>query len=135
MRGEKENYLEVSYDFKKGLLLRWNFKDIHRVNNYFHHLFVLSTTTPSLVESLLQAYFKKMKQGDLIAIVYYDRYKGIVHKNWLEKTHLANLNLTKIIARLPETPLSTSKLTALGNYAANFLSGTSDNTVVNFLLS
>lgn len=83
MQKEKYNFLDVSYDFKKGLLFKWNFKDIHQINNYFHHLFVIQTHKKGLIRAVLHAYYKKMKSGDLLGVIYCNSDKNVKKWKWI----------------------------------------------------
>ena len=81
----KENFLDMRFVHKKGLILKWNFTGFLRDTVYFHHLFVLMSHQSDTASELLTSYFQKLKQGDLIAFLYVD-IKGRCRKmNWTEK--------------------------------------------------
>ena len=75
MQFDKENYLSVTYEANKGFHLKWNFKDLFQYTNYFHHFFVITDPNPDHILTFLTAYYKKMKSGDLMTVLYYDHKK------------------------------------------------------------
>lgn len=84
MQQEKENYLQISYHNQKGLLFKWNFKDLFQQTPYFHHLFVIRHTDKKFLFEFLSNYYKKMKSGDLFSVIYYYEARRVIKKSkWL----------------------------------------------------
>lgn len=50
---QKDNYLEIKYETKKGLYLSWNFKDLNNIHNYYHHLFIVFENGTSFNKSMV----------------------------------------------------------------------------------
>jgi hypothetical protein len=80
---EKDNYLQIKYDLQKGLVFKWNFKDLLKLDNYYHHLLIILSNDYDQAISFVQQYFKKIKCGDFLSIVYRDEKKGITKSGWI----------------------------------------------------
>lgn len=110
--------MEIKYDSKKGLLLQWNFKDLANGPNYYHHLFIILHSHPPPILPLLELYYKKMKQGDLIAVVYFHSKDGPKFTTWLEKTHLTHFQPSKVAERMGKESLRSDQVDELIRLAA-----------------
>jgi hypothetical protein len=103
----RENYLSVTYEINKGLNFQWNFKDLFQYTNYFHHLLVIRTHDPDEVLNFLIAYYKKLKSGDLLSVIYYDRKRSKVARlNWIERSPVNSHDFGRLARRISIDPLT-----------------------------
>ena len=97
----RENYLSVSYEINKGLNFKWNFKDLFQYTNYFHHLMVIRSHNPDDVQEFLTAYYKKLKSGDLLSVIYYDGKRAKVSRlNWIERSSVNSFDFTRLAKKV-----------------------------------
>jgi hypothetical protein len=62
----------VSIDFRKdqGLVLKWNYVDLTKRNQYFRHIIVLLTSSLEAAKITLEHYLQQLKLGDLYTVIY-----------------------------------------------------------------
>ena len=82
MTTDRENYLQVTFDRVRGLKLSWNFKDLSGKEKYFRHLLVLCSPEENESKSLLENFYRRMKQGDLLTCTYLHNFYGIATAPW-----------------------------------------------------
>jgi hypothetical protein len=109
---------------------------LHQIQNYYHHLLIIVNPRPKVSLSLLEQYYKRMKFGDLIGVVYYHHTSGPRAMSWVEKTQLANLQFPKLLERITKEPLTAEQVDQLVKRAADYtIEHSSSNVVANFMLS
>jgi hypothetical protein len=135
MLREKDNYLSVSFELSKGLNFKWNFKDLYHYTTYFHHLFVIQSHNVSDILEFLTAYFRKLKSGDLMSVIYYDKPLDQPRlMKWIERSQLSSFDFSKLVKRLSSEPLTQEVKEQLTALVVESSQDESQHLVVNFLL-
>ena len=60
--------LNIDFNIKKGLILKWNFTGELSKGNFYRHLLIIDTEDVSKAQHFLKLYYKKIKIGDLYCI-------------------------------------------------------------------
>lgn len=97
----------MTYEFQKGLLFKWNFRDLFQYTTYFHHIFVIRSHNPQQLTTFLNSYYRKMKSGDLISAYYYNSQRREVRRmKWIERTQISTFDFAEITKKISTEPLS-----------------------------
>ena len=75
------NIVKIDYDIRKGLLLKWNFKNL-KTTIYFRHIVIIDVDKSFPVLDFINSYYSKIKPGDMINFVFSNFNQGLFLSGW-----------------------------------------------------
>ena len=84
------NIVKIDYDIRKGLLLKWNFKNL-KTTIYFRHIVILDVDKSFAVLDFINSYYSKIKPGDMINFVLSNFNRSLFFSGWKEKNSLTKI--------------------------------------------